>query len=240
MGIKAALIGYGKMGREIEKQSPEHGIEVVCIIDNDSDWQLKMESLKTADVAIEFSRPDAVIGNIEKCLKAGVPIVVGTTAWYQHLEHVKNLVVAHDGTLLFATNFSLGMNLFFELNRQLAGMIQKIEGYRPELEEIHHTSKLDAPSGTAISLAEGLMGQFQDMKRWINQTSDKPDELGIVSKRIANEPGTHIVRYTSEIDRIEIKHTAFTRAGFTQGALLAARWIVGKKGVYTMKDVLNF
>lgn len=238
--LKIALLGYGKMGREIEKQALEQGVEIACTIDNEAEWHSKRNELKKADVAIEFSSPHSVLANIEKCLREGVAIVVGTTGWHNHLDHLKNMVVDNDGAFLYASNFSIGVNIFFELNRRLAQMMQKTTGYIPQMEEIHHTAKLDAPSGTAISLANDLIEFTPGLNAWVNQATDNPQELSIISKRIEQVPGTHIVSYTSPIDQIEIKHTAFSRAGFASGALLAAHWLKGKKGFFTMNDVLNF
>lgn len=237
--MKIAILGYGKMGREIEAVALEKGHEIVLKI-NETRSVFPLDELRNADVAIEFSQPDSAIANIKNCFEAGVPVVVGTTGWYNHYQEIRQLCVEKNQALLAATNFSVGVNLFFELNKRLAEMMDKHEQYEVAIGEIHHTQKLDAPSGTAITIAEGIIEKISRKNKWINEATTEGEELSILSERIDQVPGTHIVRYHSAIDDIEIKHIAHNRKGFASGAVLAAEWIKGKKGVFSMRDVLNF
>jgi 4-hydroxy-tetrahydrodipicolinate reductase len=236
--MKIALIGYGKMGKEIEQIAISRGHEIVLKINSNNLQEFTVENLKKADVAIEFTIPNAVLKNIYACFDAGVPIVVGTTAWNSYLDEVKNYCKQKNASLLYASNFSIGVNLFFALNKKLAQLMAPYKEYDVMMEEIHHTQKLDAPSGTAISLANDILAIHPTKKKW---SLDKSDEqtLLIKAKRIDPCPGTHIIKYSSEIDDIEIIHTAHNRKGFATGAVIAAEWLIGKKGVYTMNDVLN-
>jgi 4-hydroxy-tetrahydrodipicolinate reductase len=195
--------------------------------------------LKQADVAIEFTSLQSAVNNIKTCLNAGVPVVCGSTGWLQHWDQVINYCKQKNGALLYASNFSIGVNLFFELNTYLAKLMAAHREYNVMVEEIHHTQKKDAPSGTAITLAEQILQQINAKKRWVNMESDNQEELSIISKRIDPAPGTHTIKYTSTIDDIEITHTAHNRQGFAGGAVLAAEFLQGKKGVYTIKDVLH-
>lgn len=236
--MKIALIGYGKMGKEIEQIALSRGHEVVLKISVDNLLDFTNENLRKADVAIEFTAPNAAVQNMYKCFEAGMPVVVGTTGWNKHLDEVKNKCYQHNAALLYASNFSVGVNLFFALNKRLAELMAPYSQYDVTIEEIHHTQKLDAPSGTAISLANDIIAIHPTKKQSSLEKNDK-ENLFINAKRINNVPGTHIIKYSSEIDDIEIIHTAHNRKGFATGAVIAAEWLLGKKGVFTMNDVLN-
>ncbi|WP_299899111.1 4-hydroxy-tetrahydrodipicolinate reductase [uncultured Aquimarina sp.] len=231
--MNIALLGYGKMGKTIEKIATERGHNIVLTVDKDDTEY----DISVADIAIDFSIPSAAVDNITKCFTAGVPIVSGTTGWLDHYDEIISLCKEKNGGFIYASNYSLGVNLFFELNKKLAKMMHPIEGYNIHMEEIHHTQKLDAPSGTAITLAEGIIENSAKTNWQLDQGNDKT--IPIVAKRIENVPGTHTVTYTSAVDDIEIKHTAHNRQGFALGAVIAAEWLVGKTGVYGMKDVLG-
>ncbi|TDW96011.1 4-hydroxy-tetrahydrodipicolinate reductase [Dinghuibacter silviterrae] len=237
--MKIALIGYGKMGKAIEDLMPPRGHEAVLKIDEHNRPGLTAEQLREADVAIEFTGPDSAVDNILLCLDAGIPVVVGSTGWLKKWAQVKKVCEATQGTLLASSNFSVGVNIFFALNKRLAALMNTHPEYAVSVTEIHHTAKRDSPSGTAITLAEGIIGSLDRKKDWVNHLSDHPEELEIVSERVDPAPGTHKVRYTSDIDDIELIHTAHNRKGFALGALLAAEYIYGKKGIYTMQDVLG-
>ncbi|HWZ15638.1 MAG TPA: 4-hydroxy-tetrahydrodipicolinate reductase [Mucilaginibacter sp.] len=248
--MKIALLGYGKMGKIIEKIAIDRKHEIVLKIDLDNQHELTAENLQKADVAIEFSTPATVLGNIDKCFQAGVPIVVGTTGWYDKLEQVKQQSEQNNSALIYATNFSIGVNIFFHVNKILAKLMNGYPYYDVQVEEIHHTQKLDSPSGTAITIAEGIVENLDSKKEWVNvltpdgdETADdnvKPDQLLIESFRIDSVPGTHTVLYDSEVDAIEFKHTAHNRNGFALGAVLAAEWIPGKKGFHSVNDMFDF
>ncbi len=233
--MKIALLGYGRMGKEIEKLALQRGHEVVLKVAEKEDYDIKL-----ADVAIDFSIPDAAFENITNCFQNKVPVISGTTGWLDQYDEAVDICHQNDGGFIYASNFSLGVNIFFELNKQLANMMSQWKDYNISVEEIHHTKKLDAPSGTAITLAEGIIDNTEKTD-WELTSEGKASEnkIPIEAKRIPDVPGTHIINYTSEIDTIEIKHTAHNRKGFALGAIIAAEWIVGKTGVYTMKDVLN-
>ena len=237
--MKIALIGYGKMGKAIEAIAVEKGHEIVLKIASQNTNELNTPNLQRADVAIEFTNPHSAVNNIKQCLDAGVPVVSGSTGWLQHWEEVKQYCDEKRGALLYASNFSIGVNLFFELNTYLAKLMAAYPEYDIMLQEIHHTQKKDAPSGTAITLAEQILQQISSKKRWVNEDSDNKEDLSIISKRIDPAPGTHTIKYTSAIDDIEITHTAHNRQGFASGAVLAAEFLQGKKGIFTMKDVLH-
>ncbi len=231
--MRIGLFGYGKMGQLLDKLATEQGDEIVARIDGpDSDPPLDL-----MDVAIDFSLPESAFDNISLCLKAGVPVVSGTTGWLDRYEEAVTLCEETGGALLYASNFSLGVNLFFALNEQLAQLMQNAPGYAAHLEETHHIHKLDAPSGTAITLAEGVV-ENSDYPAW--KAEETPGlGLPIRSIREGEVPGTHVVSWSSPVDRIDITHTAHNREGFARGALFAASWLVGKQGVFNMKDVLN-
>lgn len=238
--MKIALLGYGKMGKAIEEIALQKGHHIVLRISEENLNDLTKENIQKADVAIEFSSPESAASNILFCLNANIPVASGTTGWMQQLKMVDDKCKEMNGTFLYASNYSIGVNIFFELNKKLASLMSKHINYNVEIEEIHHTQKKDAPSGTAITLAEEILASSDTKKRWINSTTKDENELSIISKRIDEVSGTHSVKYSSDIDDIEIIHTAHNRKGFAQGAVLAAEFIVGKKGVYTMKNVLGF
>jgi len=237
--MKIVLIGYGKMGKAIEEIAIEKGHEIVLKIDKENPHDLNEANLKLADVAIEFTGPESAFENICTCLRAGVPVVSGSTGWLERKPEVEKLCLELNGSFLYASNFSIGVNLFFELNRKLAKLMNNHAEYDISIEEIHHTQKLDAPSGTAISLAEQIIDEVDRKKSWVNKEMQSPDELSIISKRVDPAPGTHTVSYTSAIDDIEIRHTAHSRKGFAAGAVLAAEYVFDKDGIWNMKDVLS-
>ncbi len=240
--MKIALIGYGKMGKEIEQLALASKHDVVLRIDKHTDDSLN--EIGKADVAIEFSEPAAAYNNILACFDANVPIVVGTTGWYDKFDEVKKLCVEKKQALFYSSNFSVGVNIFFEVNKKLASLMGERIEYDVDMEEIHHSEKKDAPSGTAIVLANGVIEQVKRKKKWksvlwpANAVSAK-DDLLIHSLREGNVPGTHRVKYLSDVDEITIEHKAFSRRGFASGALLAAEWLKGKKGIFTMSDLLK-
>lgn len=237
--MKIALLGYGKMGKTIEKIALERGHEICLKIDSKNQENLTDNSLQNADAAIEFSTPNTVINNIEKCFKNRLPVVVGTTGWYDEWNRIKQLCYDQKGTLLTATNFSVGVNLFFELNKKLTQIMASNSDYKAEITEIHHTEKLDSPSGTAISIAEDLIENHPNYNNWVNEASENKNSLFIHSIREEDVKGTHLVKYESEIDLISIEHFAKNRNGFALGAVLSAEYIHQKTGIFTMKDVLN-
>jgi len=232
--MKIALLGYGRMGKTIEQFAVQRGHEIVLKVDeNTTSYDITL-----ADVAIDFSIPSVAFNNISTCLKNNVPVVSGTTGWLDKFEEATQLCKQNKGGFIYASNFSLGVNIFFELNEYLAKMMKNLNQYQISMEEIHHTKKLDAPSGTAITLAEDII-KHTDKKNWALDVTNNENELPIVAKRIPDVPGTHSVEYKSAVDTIDIKHTAHSRDGFALGAVVAAEWLVGKTGVFTMKDVLG-
>jgi 4-hydroxy-tetrahydrodipicolinate reductase len=237
--MKLALIGYGKMGKAIEEIALSRRHEVVLKIDIDNAADFNKKNLSKADAAIEFTGPHSAYENAKKCIESGTPLVCGSTGWTEKLEEIKKLCAEKRGTFLYASNFSVGVNIFFEVNKRLAALMAPFDEYEIQLTEIHHTQKKDAPSGTAITLAEQILEKVKRKRSWVNHITDDPEELEILSERIDPAPGTHKVKYSSAIDDIEIIHTAHTRKGFALGAVLAAEFIAGKKGIYTMKDVLG-
>ncbi|MFB6454530.1 4-hydroxy-tetrahydrodipicolinate reductase [Chitinophaga sp. Hz27] len=237
--MKIALIGYGKMGKAIDAIATAKGHEVILRIDISHKHLLDKEHLSQADVAIEFTTPETAFDNILKCFEANVPVVSGTTGWLEKLPEIEAICKKEGKAFLHATNFSIGVNIFFEVNKRLAQLMAGQTQYDVWMEEIHHTQKKDSPSGTAITLAEQLLHSVTRKKEWINEESRNPDQLPIISKRIDPAPGTHTITYTSPIDDISITHTAHSREGFAAGAVTAAEWLKGKSGVFTMKDVLN-
>jgi 4-hydroxy-tetrahydrodipicolinate reductase len=238
--MKIALIGYGKMGKAIETIAVNKGHDIVLKIGIENVEEFTIEAVQQADIVIEFSSPHSAFQNVMKCLEARVPVVCGSTGWLEKYNEAKDFCEQQNTALLYASNFSVGVNLFFELNSYLAKLMSTHHEYNVVLEEIHHTEKKDAPSGTAITLAEQVLQHLQSKKIWVNKPTDKSEELEIVSKRIDPAPGTHSIKYASAIDDIEITHTAHNRIGFASGAVLAAEFLVDKKGIFTMKDVLGF
>ncbi len=237
--MRIALIGYGKMGKAIEAIALEQGHTIGLAISSSNLQDFTAQNLAGCDVAIEFTNPHSAADNIKKCMMAGVPVVCGSTGWLAQWEELVSFCTMHNGALLYASNFSTGVNLFFELNRILADLMERYPGYDVSVDEIHHTHKKDAPSGTAITLAEQLLQRISRKTNWVNHAAENADELAIISHRIDPAPGTHTVKYHSAVDDIEITHTAHSRTGFASGAVQAAVFLAGKKGIYSMKDVLG-
>lgn len=236
--MKIALIGYGKMGHAIEEIAVAKGHEIVLKINIDNTEEFTSQSIKQADVAIEFTGPDTALDNILKCIENGVPVVSGSTGWLDKWSEVEGAVKENEAAFLYSSNYSIGVNLFFEVNKYLARLMKDYPDYDVEMEEIHHTQKKDAPSGTAISLAEQILENLPRKKGWINEAAQRAEDLAIISKRVDPAPGTHIITYKSDIDDIEIKHTAHNRKGFASGAVVAAEFLENRKGIYSMRDVL--
>ena len=237
--MKLALIGYGKMGKAIEEIAVQKGHEIVVSIDQPNLHEFTRENLIKADAAIEFTGPHSAYENVKACLDFGIPVVCGSTGWTDRLEELKQYCAAKNGGFIYSSNYSIGVNIFFEVNKKLAALMAAHKDYEVILEETHHTQKKDAPSGTAITLAEQILEQVKRKKQWVNELSDKPEDLEITSQRIDPAPGTHSIKYSSVIDDIEIIHTAHNRTGFASGAVLAAEFIKDKKGFFTMKEVLS-
>lgn len=238
--MKIALLGYGKMGKTIEGIALQRGHQIDLKIDIESIAAFTAENLGHCDVAIEFTGPHSAKNNIITCLNAGIPVVSGSTGWLNDWNEVAEKCKKENGSLLYASNFSVGVNIFFELNKKLAQLMKSQDAYKVSMEEIHHTQKKDAPSGTAITLAEQILHEIPKLKNWENLNSDDLTVLPIISKREDPAPGTHSVKYHSAIDDIEIIHTAHSRTGFALGAVLAAEYIYNKKGIFSMKDILGF
>ena len=238
--MKIALIGYGKMGHAIEEIALQKGHEIVLRITDENLEEFNKENIQRADVAIEFTNPHSAVENILFCLKANVAVVCGTTGWLTQLNLIEEKCKELNGAFLYASNFSVGVNILFELNKKLAALLKPHPSYRVAIEEIHHTQKKDAPSGTAITLAEQIIELSDEKNKWVNNDTTNKNELSIISKRIDEVPGTHSVKYSSSVDDIEIIHTAHNRKGFAEGAVLAAEFLKGKKGIYSMKEVLGF
>jgi 4-hydroxy-tetrahydrodipicolinate reductase len=238
--MKIALIGYGKMGKAIEEIALQRGHEIVLKIDIDTISEFNQENISKADAAIEFSSPHSAFDNVMKCLQFKIPVVCGSTGWLEKYGAAKKYCEEHGGAFLYSSNYSIGVNIFFELNRHLASLMANRNDYDVSMVETHHTQKKDAPSGTAITLAEQILETVKRKKTWVNHISENADELEIISERIDPAPGTHQIKYSSSIDDIEIIHTAHNRMGFATGAVLAAEFIKRKKGVFSMKDVLGF
>jgi 4-hydroxy-tetrahydrodipicolinate reductase len=237
--MKIALIGYGKMGQAIEAIALERGHEIVLKIDISNRQDFTKENLQKADVAIEFTSPHSAVENILRCIENDTALVCGSTGWLAQLPEIETALRVNDGAFLYASNFSLGVNIFFEVNKLLAKLMAGQPAYDVQMTEVHHTQKKDAPSGTAITLAEQILAVDYYKKQWVNQPTGNRNDLYIESLRIDPAPGTHNVTWTSAIDDIEIKHTAHSRTGFALGAVLAAEFLAGKKGIFTMKDVLG-
>ncbi len=237
--MKIALIGYGKMGKAIEEIALSKGHEIILKINDENLADLNTTNLERCDVAIEFTNPESAIVNMKNCIGAGVPVVCGSTGWVAKQAEIIEYCKDKNGTLLYSSNFSIGVNIFFELNKKLAELMSHQKEYTVSIEEIHHTQKKDAPSGTAISLAQQIINERVDINSWVLDTMPASNEINITSKRIDPAPGTHHVRYSSTVDDIEIIHTAHSRKGFATGALTAAEFVFSKKGVFTMSDVLK-
>ena len=237
--MKIALIGYGKMGKTIEEIALAKGHEIVLKIDVNNAHEFTQEQLKKAEVAIEFTGPHSAFENVSKCIQWGVPVVSGSTGWLEKWDQISALCDQHQGCLVYSSNYSIGVNLFFELNKHLASLMEPYQDYDVAMTELHHTEKKDAPSGTAISLAEQILEKIGRKNKWVNAASATPTDLVIHSERVDPAPGTHTVSYESPIDRIDIIHTAHTRKGFASGAVLAAEFANKKKGIFTMKQVLG-
>jgi len=237
--MKIAIIGYGRMGREVERLAVNAGHEVVLRITRSNREELNAAGLHGADAAIDFSLPEAAFANIRLCMQVGVPLVSGVTGWLHRMDEARELVRTHGGSFLYASNFSIGVNLFFAVNRYLAGLMEQQKQYRADIHEIHHIHKLDAPSGTAISLAEDVIARIQRLQRWEGEQGSSPGVLPVTSERLGEVPGTHRVRWQSAIDTIYIEHEAHSREGFAAGAIAAAEWVQGKTGYFTMQDMLG-
>jgi len=237
--MRIVLIGYGKMGKEIERIAIDRGHQIVSKIDIENSDDLISLTNKEIDVAIEFSNPVSAFSNIMKCIEKQIPIISGTTGWLEKKTEVEKATQSFDSTFFYASNYSIGVNLFFKLNKQLAKLMQPHAGYDIYTNEIHHVEKKDSPSGTAITIAEGIMSQYPNKKKWVNNEIPGAEEIAIWSQRESTKPGTHTVKYISKVDQIEVTHEAFSREGFALGAVIAAEWILGKKGVLGMDDMLN-
>jgi 4-hydroxy-tetrahydrodipicolinate reductase len=237
--MKIALLGYGKMGHEIELAALARNHQIVLTIDKDTQNDLTLENIKKADVAIEFSTPSTVYQNIKFCLEAGMPIVVGTTGWLDHLEDAKQLLKKSNASLFYASNYSIGVNLFFRANKVLSSYINSVKGYTAAIKEIHHTQKLDAPSGTAITLAQIVTDSMDDLNGWTLLPNKESNKIPIEAVRVKDVPGIHSITFDSEQDEIIFIHRAKNRKGFALGAVLAAEFINGKKGFYSMDDLLK-
>ncbi|MBK9568860.1 MAG: 4-hydroxy-tetrahydrodipicolinate reductase [Chitinophagaceae bacterium] len=237
--MRIALIGYGKMGKAIEEVALQKGHEIVLKIDQPNLHEFTPKNMVKAEVAIEFTGPQSAFDNVKACLDMGLPVICGSTGWTDRLEEMKHYCAEKKIGFIYSSNYSIGVNIFFEVNKKLAFLMSPHKEYEVILEETHHTQKRDAPSGTAITLAEQILEQVKRKKQWVNELSDNPEDLEIISQRIDPAPGTHSIKYSSAIDNIEIIHTAHNRKGFAFGALLAAEFIKDKKGFFTMKEVLN-
>ena len=238
--MKIALIGYGKMGHTIERIARERGHEIVAIIDKDNQQDFESEAFRSADVAIEFSMPSAAMENYAKCFAANVPVVAGTTGWLDRINEIKEACADGKQTFFYASNFSIGVNIFFALNKYLARIMNNYPAYNVRMEETHHIHKLDAPSGTAITLAEGLIENLDSKTKWVEGVEPKADEIGITAFRRDEVPGIHTITYESPVDTITITHDAKSREGFALGAVVAAEFVNGKKGFLTMEDMMKF
>lgn len=237
--MKIVLIGYGKMGKEIEQIALDRGHQIVAKIDVDNQQDLDNLSKDAVDVAIEFSHPSSAYSNLVKCIKKQIPVVCGTTGWLEKKSEIEQLTKENQSTFFYASNYSIGVNLFFKLNKFLAGLMKNHAEYDIYTNEIHHLEKKDSPSGTAITIAEGIIEAYPSKSKWVNNEIPKTDEVGIWSQRESIKPGTHTVKYISSVDQIEITHEAFSRKGFALGAVIAAEWVKDKKGILGMEDLLK-
>ncbi|MEL6989007.1 MAG: 4-hydroxy-tetrahydrodipicolinate reductase [Bacteroidota bacterium] len=237
--MKIAIIGYGKMGKTIERLALDKGHEILLKLDQNNTHLLEEDAIQEVDVAIEFTNPDAAPENVRKCIEKQIPIVSGSTGWYDEMEAMKSLTEKYNTGFFHTSNFSIGVHIFRAINRKLANIMNNYPSYQASMEEIHHTSKLDAPSGTAVMLANEIINANESIEDWINENSSKVNKLGIVSKREGDAKGTHSIKYASEIDDIIISHVAHSRDGFALGAITAAEWLIGKIGFYNMNDLLD-
>lgn len=237
--MRIVLIGYGKMGKEIERISLQRGHEIVAKIDIDNNHELDLLNKNSVDVAIEFSNPASAYQNIVKCIEKQIPVVCGTTGWLEKKSEVESLTQKHQSTFFYASNYSIGVNLFFKLNKFLAKLMQGHQQYDIYTNEIHHLEKKDSPSGTAITLAEGILDAYSNKTSWVNNQIPNEQEIAIWSQRESTIPGTHTIKYISKVDQIEITHEAFNREGFALGAVIAAEWVKDKKGILGMDDLLK-
>ena len=237
--MRVAIIGYGKMGHEIEQVLLQRGHSVTLIIDQHNAEDLCAEKLADVDVAIEFTTPDTAYTNVRTCIECGTPVVSGTTGWHDRLEELQALCREKNSTMIWSSNYSLGVNITFRLNRYLAEIMNRFDAYNVAIEEIHHTQKKDAPSGTAITLAEGILANVERKQSWVNEPTTDAEAIEITSLREGTVPGTHTVTYTSEDDKIEIKHTLFSRRALALGAVVAAEFIAPRKGVFTIDDLFE-
>ncbi len=236
--MRILLIGYGKMGKTIEQMALTKGHKIVGTIDHSNMASLKTFKADQVDVAIEFTHPEAAFNNISYCLKQGIPVVSGSTGWLDQYKHAVQLCQQHDSAFFYASNFSVGVNLFFHFNEYIAGKMQSYQEYAVSIREVHHLQKVDKPSGTGITTAEGILANYSHLNGWVSD-EEVTNKLNIISERAPDVVGTHIVTYSSDVDKIELGHIAHSRAGFAEGALMAAEWLKDRKGVYGMKDMLN-
>jgi len=237
--MRIALIGYGKMGKAIEEIAVNRGHEIVLKIDEYNLSDFSKKNIAAANVAIEFTGPHSAYDNVKRALEFDIPLVCGSTGWLEKLNEIKKLCTDRKGSFIYASNFSVGVNIFFEINKKLAALMILQKDYEVQITEVHHTQKKDAPSGTAITIAEQILENLKRKKTWVNYISDNIEDLEIISERIDPAPGIHKVKYSSAVDDIEIIHTAHSRQGFALGAVLAAEFIQDKKGIFSMKDVLS-
>ncbi|MFD2247774.1 4-hydroxy-tetrahydrodipicolinate reductase [Pontibacter ruber] len=237
--MRILLIGYGKMGKTIEQMALSKGHQIAGTIDHTNAGTLANYTPENTDVAIEFTHPEAALGNISYCLKSGIPVVSGSTGWLDKFDEAKQLCEQNKGAFFYASNFSVGVNLFFHFNEYIAGKMQAYKEYHVSIREMHHLQKVDKPSGTGITTAEGILAHYPNLHGWVGDDDTQKDKLNIISEREPDVVGTHIVTYSSEVDKIELGHIAHSRAGFAEGAVMAAEWLKGRQGVYGMKDMLN-
>ncbi|WP_299757486.1 4-hydroxy-tetrahydrodipicolinate reductase [uncultured Pontibacter sp.] len=237
--MKILLIGYGKMGKTIEQIALAKGHQIVGTINHSNTEELQNYSAANTDVAIEFTHPESAFGNISYCLANGIPVVSGSTGWLDQFEEAKTLCTENKGAFFYASNFSVGVNLFFHFNEYIASKMKDYKAYQVAIREVHHLQKVDKPSGTGITAAEGILASYKDLDGWIADNPEEKTKLNIASEREPDVVGTHIVTYSSEVDQIELGHIAHSRTGFAEGAVMAAAWLQGRQGVYSMKDMLN-
>ncbi|TPE46068.1 4-hydroxy-tetrahydrodipicolinate reductase [Pontibacter mangrovi] len=237
--MRILLIGYGKMGKTIEQLAQSKGYEVVGRISHSNAQELQNYTSANTDVAIEFTHPASAFENISYCLQSGIPIVSGSTGWLEKYEQAKELCRKYKGAFFYASNFSVGVNLFFHFNEYIASKMKDYQSYDVQIREVHHLQKVDKPSGTGITAAEGILASYKDLSGWVSDNPEEKTKLNIASEREPDVVGTHIVTYHSEVDTIELSHIAHSRSGFAEGALMAAAWLQGRAGVYGMKDMLN-